>query len=181
MRHILNAPAKRRRSGSLQLGDAIYTAGQDGVAANIDKYGNLIIQFQTTRATIRRLIYKYGREGVSPGSGSNHYLSTIGANLQEMPFPSSVSVKSCPLYEDESARQYRHSFNRDCQSGFEARGEDLGSALLVTRIDASTWVVEPDPATAANARAFAINIKGRGDVTDFGLISLPFKRTLRAK
>jgi hypothetical protein len=65
------------------------------------------------------LVYKYGSTSAPPGNGSNHYLSTIGSAMQAMTNAQSIMVASCPLYDDDSgAQQYRHSFNRDCQSGF---------------------------------------------------------------
>ena len=71
------------RDGS---GNTTYTDGQDGVRASIDQYGNVIIDFQTTRAKIRGLDYKYGSDPAPPGGGSNHYFSTIGGTaLQAMP------------------------------------------------------------------------------------------------
>ena len=86
-------------------GDTTYTDGQDGVRASIDQYGNVIIDFQTTRAKIRGLVYKYGSMQAPPGGGSNHYLSTIeGTALQAM-LIGEISIKtSCPLYDDDSGQ-----------------------------------------------------------------------------
>jgi hypothetical protein len=162
---------------STEAGNTIYTSGIDGVEAKIDQYGNLIINFQTTRAAIRRLVYKYGAAvPMPPGVGSDHYMATLGANLHTMPDGTSVSVRSCPVYNDEAAQQqYLHSFDRDCSAG------RLGSALLVTRMDATTWEVEPDPSTGAMAYVFSRSIKGRSPLVPYGNISLPFKMELRAK
>jgi hypothetical protein len=160
-------------------GNTTYIDGQDGVRASIDQYGNVIIDFQTTRAKIRGLVYKYGDGSISapPGSGSNHYLSTIGGALQAMQSEgASINVASCPLYDDDSGQpQYRHGFSRDCQSGFGS----VGSPLVVTRTTATSWEIEPmGPATS---RVFSITTKGRVQVHDFGDFSLPFKMTLTAK
>jgi hypothetical protein len=153
-------------------GDAIYSDGEDGVKATIDKWGNLIIDFQTTRAKIRGLVYRYGATPAPPGNGSNHYLSTIGGALQPMAIGTSIDVASCPLYEDDASRlQYRHSFFRDCQSGFGS----AGSPLRVTRTGTTTWEVEP----TGQARVFSITTASR--VEDFGEFNLPFRMTLTAK
>jgi hypothetical protein len=161
-----------------ELGRTTYTDGQDGVRATIDQYGNLIIDFQTTRAKIRGLVYKYGASSSAPpGGGSNHYLSTIGGTaLQALP-PSGTTIKtSCPLYDDDSGQpQYRHSFSRDCQGGFGSEG----SPLMVTRTGEGTWTIVPtEPATA---RVFSITTKGRVQVQDLGDFGLPFTMTLTAK
>lgn len=161
-------------------GKTTYTDGQDGVRASIDQYGNVIIDFQTTRARIRGLVYKYGDGPVSapPGGGSNHYFSTIGGALQAMTpdGTSTINVASCPLYDDDSGQpQYRHSFSRDCQSG----SGSVGSPLVVTRISLSTWEIEP--MAPATARVFSITTKGRVQVQPFGDFSLPFKMTLTAR
>jgi hypothetical protein len=163
--------------GDGQDGSATYVDGQDGVKANIDQYGNIIIDFQTTRAKIRGLRYAYSSTNpVPPGDGTNHYFSTIkldgGGALQAMSPETTISVASCPLYDDDSGQpQYRHGFYRDCQSGFGPEG----SKLNVTRT-ATGWDVEPEP--GAQARVFSITTKGRVQVQDFGVLSLPFKMTL---
>jgi hypothetical protein len=158
-------------------GNTTYTDGQHGVRASIDQYGSVIIDFQTTRAKIRGLVYKYGDGSIPapPGGGSNHYLSTIGGNLHTMQPGASINVTSCPLYDDDSGQpQYRHGFSRDCQSGFGSEG----SQLVVERKSASWEIYPMAPATA---RVFSITTKGRVQVYNFGDFSLPFKMTLTAK
>ena len=161
----------------------VYTDGVDGVKATIDQYGNIIIDFQTTRTKIRGLKYYYpepGPGGVPPGDGSHHYFSTLkliaGGALQAMPIGNTVYVASCPLYDDPSGQpQYRHGFYRDCQGGF---GQE-GSRLVVTRTAVTEWKVEPEP--GAIARVFSITTTGHTQVVDYGLMSLPFKMILAAK
>jgi hypothetical protein len=159
-------------------GSGVYTDGQDGVKATIDQYGNIIIDFQTTRTKIRGLRYRYpATTPVPPGDGLHHYFSTIPLDrrpLQTMATDELIHVASCPLYDDASGRpQYRHGFYRDCQSGVVD-----GAKLLVTRTS-SGWVVEPEP--GALAWVFSITTTGRTQIVDYGLISLPFKMTLTAK
>lgn len=156
--------------------DTTYTDGDQGVKASLDKYANLIIDFQTTRSSIRRLVYNYAAvdgnpSTTPPGTGSNHYISTIGGNLQPMQVGDLIEVASCPLYDNEVS--YRHSFYRDCQSGFGS----AGSALRVTRTSATTWEVE----ATGPARVFSITNKGGAQVQDFDNFVLPFKMTLTAK
>jgi hypothetical protein len=163
-------------------GNTTYTDGQDGVTANIDQYGNVIINFQTTRAKMRALVYKYGSvTPAPPGGGSNHYFSTIrqesGPGLQTMPLNVPVNLRSCPLYVDDAGQyQYRHGFSRDCQSG----SGDEGSPLVVTKTSPTTWEIEP--AAPAAARVFRVTTTGRLQVQSFSpLMDLPFKMTLTAK
>ena len=164
--------------------EATYTDGQDGVSATIDQWGNVIINFQTTRAKIRGLVYKYGGAiPAPPGGGYNHYFSTIGlvpgGALQVMALGAggAITAASCPLYVDDSGQpQYRHSFYRDCQSGLGP----VGSPLVVTRTSLTTWEIEPE-LSFPTARVFSITTKGRVQVHDFGEFSLPFKMTLTAK
>ena len=89
--------------------------------------------------------------------------------------PGDVShVASCPLFEDPSGQlQYRHGFYRDCQSGVVD-----GVGLVVTRTP-DGWVVEPD--AGADAFVFSITNTGRARVFNYGVMSLPFRMTLRAK
>jgi hypothetical protein len=164
------------------LGDTTYTDGQDGVSATIDQYGNVIINFQTTRAKMRGLVYKYGSvTPAPPGGGFNHYFSTIrqesGPGLQTMPLDVPVNLRSCPLYVDDAGQyQYRHGFSRDCQSGLG----DEGSPLVVTKTSPTTWEIVP--AASAAARVFSVTMKGRLQVQSFNpLMDLPFKMTLTAK
>ncbi len=155
-----------------------YVDGEKGVKATIDQYGNLIIDFQTTRTNMRWLHYQYP-EGtpIPPGDGLHHYFSTIkldGGPLQTMT-PGDVShVASCPLFDDPSGQlQYRHGFSRDCQSGVVD-----GVGLVVTRTP-DGWAVEPD--AGADAFVFSITNTGRARVFNYGVMSLPFRMTLRAK
>ena len=160
-----------------------YTDGQDGVRATIDQYGNVIIDFQTTRAKIRGLVYNYddGPASSPPGGGTNHYFSTIslapgGALQTMMPGGASINKAGCLLYNDDSDQpQYRHSFSRDCGSGFGS----VGSPLVVTHPSDNTWEIQPE--APATARVFSATTKGRLQVHDFGDFSLPFKMTLTRK
>jgi hypothetical protein len=173
--------------GDAADGSGVYTDGQDGVKATIDQYGNIIIDFQTTRTNMRWLTYHYPVTMPTPpsdGSHQHHYLSTIslgGGALQAMPVTSpntSILVASCTLFDDPSGQpQYRHGFYRDCGSGFGS----AGSPLVVTRTAINEWQVKPDPESGAKARVFSATTKGRLQVVDYDVMPLPFKMTLTAK
>jgi len=163
-------------------GSGVYTDGQDGVKATIDQYGNIIIDFQTTRTNTRWLKYHYPTTvPIPPSDGLHHYLSTISLSnraLQAMMWQptESIYVASCTLFDDPSGQpQYRHGFSRDCGSGFGSSG----SRLVVTRTGVNEWQVQPD--SDASARVFSATTKGRLQVVDYGLMSLPFRMTLTAK
>jgi hypothetical protein len=95
-------------------------------------------------------------------------VSTVG-QVDESGRPESPQCSD----DDAAPGQYRHSFDRDCQSGLGP----IGDPLLVTRTSPTTWVVGP----TGNAQVFSITTKGRTQVTDFGSFSLPFRMTLEAK
>lgn len=178
----LNDPSGNPQCGICGDGLGDYVDGQDGVKATIDQYGNIIIDFQTTRTKIRGLQYHYPVGSTAPpgdGSQSHHYISTISLGsgaLQAMAVPASIYVASCPLYDDPSGQpQYRHGFYRDCGSGLGPQG----SRLVVTRRAMNEWEVEPE--SDASARVFSATTKGRAQVVDYGLMSLPFRMTLTAK
>ncbi|MEO7135419.1 MAG: hypothetical protein ABI024_14495 [Vicinamibacterales bacterium] len=161
-------------------GSGDYIDGQEGVKATIDQWGDIIIDFQTTQTKIRRLQYHYPpTTPVPPADGSHDYFSTLplgNGALQAMGIRAWVFVASCPLYTDPSGQpQYRHGFYRDCGSGLGAEG----SRLVVTRTASNQWTVEPE--LGSSARVFSTTTKGRTQVVDYGLMSLPFKMTLTAK
>jgi hypothetical protein len=108
-------------------GSGVYTDGEDGVKATIDQYGNIIIDFQTTRTNTRWLTYDYPvTTPTGDGSHQHHYLSTIALGngaLQNIRIGGWIFVASCPLYDDPSGQpQYRHGFYRDCGSGLGPEG-----------------------------------------------------------
>lgn len=165
-----------------------YVDGQQGVKATLDQWGNLIIDFQTTRSNMRWLTYDYpGATPAGDGSHQHHYLSTLALGngpVQNIGIDSWIFVASCPLYDDPSGQQqYRHSFYRDCGSGLGPEG----SMLKVTRKTIDRWEVEPElvpgPGTelGAWARVFSATTKGRAQVVDYGLMNLPFRMTLTRK
>jgi hypothetical protein len=159
-----------------------YIDGQKGVKATIDQYGNIIIDFQTTRTNMRWLRYLYPVTiPIPPGDGSHHYFSTIkldGVALQAMGWMpnTSIFVAGCALFDDPSGQpQYRHGFSRDCGSGLGP----AGSRIIVTRTAINEWEVEPE--FDASARVFSATTKGPAQIVDYGVMSLPFKMTLTAK
>jgi hypothetical protein len=160
------------------MGD--YIDGQQGVKATIDQYGDIIIDLQTARTQIRRLVYHYPATAAPP-DGSHDYLSTLplgNGALQAMVVNGPpISVASCPLFNDPSGQpQYRHGFFRDCGSGLGPEG----SRLVVRRTALDQWEVEPEP--GAWARVFSATTKGRTQVVVYpDLMSLPFKMTLTAR
>jgi hypothetical protein len=162
-------------------GGGPYIDGQEGVKATIDQWGDIIIDFQTTRTKIRGLKYNYPSTAspVPPAGGWHDYLSTLplgNGALQAMVIGTSIFVASCPLYNDPSGQpQYRHGFYRDCGTGLGPEG----SRLVVTRRASNEWEVESE--SDALARVFSATTKGRAQVVDYGLIRLPFKMTLTAK
>ena len=118
------APGRRITSD----GQGPYSDGVDGVAAQIDQYGNVILNFQTTQSAIRKVHFDYsdplGATGAPPVDGNNviappnSYFATLhpnGPKLQGMAVGSSLCLEAGFSFtlDDASRTQYRHSFHRD--------------------------------------------------------------------
>lgn len=169
--------------------DTDYTDGAEGVKAVIDQYGNLIIDFQTSRTQERGLLFR-DADGSKFSTGTNQYMATITRStdppfspLQTAPLNVPQNVRSCPTYDDEvNQRRYVHSFQRDCFVSGSAEGGD-SSFLVVTRIlvDGDVrWTVETEGAQH-EATVFHVPMNGRISNVEYVDRPLPFRMTLRAK
>jgi hypothetical protein len=170
---------------------AIYENGQDGVTASFDTWGNLIIAFNAQSSPIvRKLVYKYEgnqQSGVPfvPPAAQNSYLATgthpLGP-IQTMAEGQSQCVNSNITFTDNDANgtMYRNHYRRALGS-HDVSGT---SWLVVTRIDADTWELEPrvdvcNPTNAGITKLFSWTTRGKTVTKDLGTWLLPFKMTLQ--
>jgi hypothetical protein len=181
-----------------------YSDGVDGVGANIDQYGDVIINLQTTNVSYRKVQYSYAEpldgqalpailasyldadRSISP---EYSYLSTLRANaadpkLQDLP----VSAQSCLeggfafTLPDAKKTQYRNSFHR---GGTNVDRSAETSYLIATRVDSDTWTLEPAAGCGFPLEGVAQLIEtptvGKFSFKDRGLYHMPMKLTLSRK
>jgi hypothetical protein len=162
------------------MGD--YVDGQDGVEANLDQWGNLIIDFQTKRTPLRWLNYTYTPALGGYGDFRGNYLSTIrGGPIQLMTPGESQCVQAAITRSGDSSIQLWHYFGRPV-GGYD--NSDT-SSLSVTRVDGSTWEIETSTCGTGVfggvTRVFEVETKGNNPLNPLGLYGLPFRMTLTAK
>lgn len=170
---------------------APYVDGQ-GVSAQIDQYGSLIIDFGT-----RNVLFKSGVLHQAAGLPDDEllvradtYLATRGPiRLQELGEngnPNHVCHQMNWVIKDGALNtEYRLLFQR---SGYP---DEIGDAVaetawaLVTKTSQGKWTVEPRACGGMSvdddAVIVSLPMKGKGDYTYWGTEALPFKLTLTAK
>jgi hypothetical protein len=178
-----------------------YVDGQDGVAASLDAYGDLIVDWQTRTSQARRVSFEYSRPhipvGPPPPSHANGdvYLASIAEPaLPRTPIQLMVAgSEQCVRLHwmstlSDSNAQWRTSYRRPANGPVQD-----SSYAVVTRVDADTWEVEPKDA-ACNvdhlngitpiptvATVIRAAIKGQFVAVDYGTYYMPFKLTLRRR
>lgn len=185
-----------------------YVDGVDGVSARLDRYGDLIVNFQADPRTGRRRVHfdyscpanlatatvTCGSYPVDPPTGlqDRAYISTVcreigtgfpctGPKIQEMHDGTEQCVQLNWEFTDDVGQSWRNGFHRNRDLPNQA-GTAYG---VVTRIDANTWTVEPSGASCQGdnmpgvARTFRIEtVRSKFVSHDFGTFWLPFKLTL---
>jgi hypothetical protein len=163
-----------------------YVDGEAGVKAAIDQYGNLIIDFQTSKTQERGLLFR-DAGGSTFSTGTNQYMATTTRAIdppfvpfQAMSVGQTQRVRACPTYDDETnQRRYVHAFQRDCFVSDSAG--DATSFLVVTRTSTTGWTVASEASAAHMATVFHVPTKGRIQNVTYEDRSLPFRMTLVAK
>jgi hypothetical protein len=176
-----------------------YEDGVDGVAASIDQYGNLIINFQTTRSALRKLHYDYSEPIIVHGgtmpSGivapPNNYLSTIRQSgdtrkMQQLAVNESQCILGGPSYtlEDANKTQYRHAYQRGGLKGIDPAETGQTAFLKVTRTGQDTWVVESTNTCneySDVAQIVETPTVGKFNFKSRGLYRMPFRLFLTRK
>ena len=185
-----------------------YVDGVDGVSARLDRYGNLIVNFQADPRTGRRRVhFDYSctadlvTRGVTCGSfpaepptgiQDRAYISTVcrevgtglpcsSPRIQDMAIATEQCVQLNWEFTDGSGQSWRNGFHRNRDLPLQ-EGTAYG---VVTRTDTDTWTVEPvaAPCQTVNmpgvARTFRIEtVKSRLVLYDLGPFWLPFKLIL---
>lgn len=183
-----------------------YVDGGQGVSARLDRYGNLIVNFQVDPRTGQRRVqfdYSCPASGASvtcglvpaePPSGlqDRAYISTVCREVGTGVPCSSPAVQDMAVGKEQCVQlnwEFTDGAGRSWRNGFH-RNRDLpnqqGTAYgVVTRNSADTWTVEPRAADcqAGNvpgvARTFKIEtVRSKSIYYDFGTFWLPFKLTL---
>lgn len=167
-----------------------YVNGFQGVLANIDAYGNIIVNFNASDTpTVRKLQFDYSQpvdpaNMFRPPAARNSYLSTQthpAGSLQVMTIGTAQCIHANFQFRDVDTPKTLY------RSGFQNSVFDISQTayLVVTRVNADVWEVEPkstvggcNDATATVARLMSNPTHGNGPTIDRGLYRLPFKMTL---
>jgi hypothetical protein len=168
-----------------------YENGVDGVAASIDQYGNLIVNFQTVRsAPVRKLHYDYdlpldGQSSLDDADPPNNYISTqrhdgAALKMQDIAEGGSGCYIGGVYYtlEDAERTQYWHSFGRQPVKEIDVSAT---ARLKVTRSGPDTWVVESvNDCNRHSGRAlvFRTPTVGKFKYTSEGHFAMPFRMVL---
>jgi hypothetical protein len=177
-------------------GQGSYSDGEQGVAAQIDQYGNVIVNFQTTGSPLRQVRFDYteslGATGSPPVDEDNviappnSYFATLhpnGPKLQEMALGDSQCLEAGFSFtlDDASRTQYRHSFHRDLGRPIDFTDT---SYLVATRTEAG-WELEPKADDCQPEidviKLIATPTRGKFKFTDHGRYRMSMKMTLTAK
>lgn len=181
-----------------------YTDGVDGISAAFDQYGNLIIDFQTTRTPLRKVHYDYGEplfggSALLPADPPDNYLSTVrlpgGGPLQMLPTGASQCVRAYFTYTDDArTTQYRLAFQRatgtiDVSDSSYLRVVKTTAGWDVTSdgaLDADGNCVSRHDPLAIQPGAFATvlietPLSGKWSFVSDGYYDMPMQLTLTAK
>jgi hypothetical protein len=187
------------------MGD--YVDGVDGVSARLDRYGNLLVNFQTDSRTVRRSVFfdyscaadlatsaiTCGNSPAEPPTGfqGSAYISTVcrevgtglpcsSPRIQDMTIATGQCVQLNWEFTDGSGQSWRNGFHRNRDLPLQE-----GTAYaVVTRMDPDTWTVEPGAASCQTgmpgvARTFRVEtVKSKWLFHDLGTFWLPFKLTV---
>jgi hypothetical protein len=173
------------------FGDGLpYVHGDaDGSEATFDQYGNLIIRFG------RPITFQYtdpqlGAVPVPSGMFDGSFVSTLRRTgegpLQALAVASSQCVKMNWQYDRGEGGWWRHGFNR----GFDSAMQDDTSHAVVTRVDPTTWTVEPASNTSCSGAPTYLELDAvasvftqvpdhrKWELVSYGYYRLPFRMTL---
>ena len=179
-------------------GQGPYSDGVDGVAAQIDQYGNVILNFQTTQSAMRKVHFDYSdpldATGAPPDEDGdniiappNSYLATLpgnGQKLQNMAVGSSQCLEAGFSFtiEDASRTQYRNSFHRNLGANIDFTNT---SYLVATRTLPTEWELEPKATPCQNVidviKLVETPTRGKFNFTDDGRYYMSMKITLKEK
>jgi hypothetical protein len=184
-----------------------YVDGEQGVSARLDRYGDLIVNFQVDPRNWRRQVrFDYSCTAnpdttvgacaprAEPPSGlqDRAYISTVcrevftgfpcsSPKIQEMAVGTEQCVQLNWEFTDVFEQHWRNGFHRNRDLPLQ-EGTAYG---VVTRTGDDTWTVEPRAASCQGdnmpgiARTFRIEtVRSKFVFNDFGTFWLPFNLTL---
>ena len=160
-----------------------YVNGQEGVSAQLDEWGNLIVAFGQ-----RSVDFSFEHPDLASASGSHvsSYIATRRSGpLQSLAEGTSVCAEMNWVFRD-AANEYKLLFQRD--GGGPLADVDASAWAVVTRVDEDTWSLEPRACDAPPDGRFAgadyeaalmsLPNRGKADVTAYGIEAMPFRLTL---
>jgi hypothetical protein len=158
-----------------------YVDGQEGVSAQLDEWGNLIVDFG-----LRQVDFTFDNEALPSGLHVNSYIATRRSGpLQGLAEGASVCAEMNWVFRD-ATKEYKLLFQRD--GGGPLEDVDASAWAVVRRIDADTWSLEPRACdnppdgrvAGADYKAALMSLPNRGkaDVTSYGTEAMPFSLTL---
>jgi hypothetical protein len=165
-----------------------YVDGQEGVSAQFDEWGNLIVSFGQ-----RNVDFSFEHSDLAGISGSHvsSYIATrFTPALQDLAEgeENSVCAEMNWVFRD-ATDQYKLLFQRD--GGGPLADVDASAWAVVTRVGPDTWSLEPRACNpppdgrsiGADDSAAIVSLPNRGkaNVTSYGTEQMPFKLTLSRK
>jgi len=160
-----------------------YVDGQEGVSAQLDEWGNLIIDFGQ-----RQVNFTFDNEALPSGPHVNSYIATRRSGpLQGLAEGDSVCAEMNWVFRD-ATDEYKLLFQRD--GGGSLADVTASAWAVVTRVDAGTWSLEPRACDNPSegriggadymAALMSLPNRGKADVTSYGTEAMPFRLTLTA-
>lgn len=164
------------------LGD--YVDGQDGVSAQFDEWGNLIVSFGQ-----RQVNFMFDNVDLPSGSHVSSYIATrFTPALQGLEDQQSVCAEMNWVFRD-ATDEYKLLFQRD--GGGSLDDVNASAWAVVTRVGPDTWSLEPRACDAPpdgrlsgedyKAAIMSLPNRGKANVTSYGTEQMPFKLTLSRK
>jgi hypothetical protein len=167
-----------------------YVHGEEGVVAQINEFGGLTIDFQSTAQSPRRVYFVYsGAPDASAASysGLRTQLTSANTALQSMATGATQCIPMGTAFSFADGSGYRHSYRSANIASIDTSATAYGQ---VTRLDVDTWLLESGSVTGgcngsdtAHVAKLVMNSasKGKTTYTDLGTRIVGFSLLLTRK